>query len=388
MEKKKIIISFLAYAPRIYSGLDRFDLVLAKKMMKQGYTPVFVFADTMEGMPAIRTDLEATGAIVELIPSRGKWAQIKAVGRLYRKYRPAIVHTHFVNYLKLITLFLSSWFGAKHFTTCHSQVGSVPFEEYRAKKGALKACCLRVFYRLIARKSSIVLTISQMIRQQYVDYAGCNPNNLVNLYLGVNTTPPEQDKQTIRQELDLPQEAIVLCNISAKEHIKGIDILLCALALIQEKDVVLLVHIGGLRADNVENRAYEQSLYALAEELCITDRVVWLGRRTDIAEIMPAFDIYVHPSRSEGLGMVNMEAAVESLPLVGTRIGGIPEVIHDGENGYLCEVDNASELAEKINLLLIDKNLRNKMGEASRKLLLREFDIEKQTNKLLNYYFN
>ncbi len=383
----KVIISFLAYAPRVYSGLDRFNLILAKKMKMQGYTPMFVFADTMADMPAIQTDLEEAGAIVELIPSRGKWAQTKAVWCLYKRYRPAIVHTHFENYLKMITLFLSSWFGAKHFTTCHSQIGTLPFDEYRAKKGVVKAYCLRLFYQLIARKSCKVFTISQMIRKQYVDYVGSNPENLINLYLGVSTTPSKRDKQAIRAELGLSQDAIVLCNISAKEHIKGIDTLLHALALRQDNNV-MLVHIGGLRADNAENKAYEQLLYTLADGLDVTDRVVWLGRRADIAEIMPAFDIYVHPSRSEGLGMVNMEAAVESLPLVGTRIGGIPEVIHDGENGYLGEVDNAADLVEKICRLVEDESLRKQMGEQSRELLLREFDIEKQTDKLLNYYLN
>ncbi len=387
MSNKKYILSILAYAPRVYSGLDRYNLILAEKMIMQGYIPVFVFTDTMDGMPAIQRDLENIGAIVELILSHGKLAQTKAVWRLYKRYRPAIAHTHFVNYLKLITLFLSSWFGAKHFTTCHSQIGVMPFETYREKKGIVKAYCLRLFYQLIARKSCKVFTISQMIRKQYVDYAGYEPKNLTNLYLGVNTNPSKRDKQAIRTELNLPQDAIVLCNISAKEYIKGIDTLLRALALIQDKKVIL-VHIGGLRADNAENRAYEQSLYTLADELAVTDRVVWLGRRTDIAEIMPAFDIYVHPSRSEGLGMVNMEAAVERIPLIGTRIGGIPEVIHDGENGYLCEVNNATDLAEKLDNLIQDEYLREQMGEKSRELLLREFDVDKQTNKLLNYYLD
>ncbi len=387
MSNKKYILSILAYAPRVYSGLDRYNLILAEKMIMQGYIPVFVFMDTMDGMPAIQRDLENIGAIVELIPSHGKIAQTKAVWRLYKHYHPAIVHTHFENYLKLVTLFLSYWFEAQHFTTCHSQISSMPFDEYRVKKGILKAYSLRLFYQLIARKSCKVFAISQMIRQQYVDYADCEPKKLTNMYLGVQTTPSKRDKREIRASLGIPQDAMVLCNISAKEHIKGIDTLLRALALIQDPRV-MFVHIGGLRADSAENRAYEQSLYDLADELGVADRVIWLGRRADIAEIMPAFDIYVHPSRSEGLGMVNMEAAVESIPLVGTRIGGIPEVIHDGENGYLCEVDNVKTLVEKISILINAAQLRKLMGEEPRKLLMQEFDIEKQTDKLLNYYLD
>ncbi len=387
MKDNRYIVSILAYAPRVYSGLDRYNLILAKKMIMQGYMPVFVFADTMADMPTIQTDLETAGAVVELIPSRGKWVQTKAVWRLYKHYHPAIVHTHFVNYLKLITLFMSHWFNAKHFTTCHSLLSDWIYAEYKRKKGWLKACGLRLFYRLVARKSCRVLTISQMIRQQYVDYAGYESEKLTNMYLGVQTIPSKREKREIRVALGIPQDAMVLCNISAKEYIKGIDTLLRALVLIPNKKVVL-VHIGGLRVENAENRAYEQSLYALANELGVTDRVVWLGRRADIAEIMPAFDIYVHPSRSEGLGMVNMEAAVESLPLVGTRVGGLSEVIHNGENGYLCEVDNAEELADKIVRLIDDVAVKKCMGDNSRKILLKEFNVEEQTDKLLNYYLN
>ncbi len=380
-----VILSFLVYAPRVYSGLDRFNLILAKKMIAKGYTPVFVFADTMADMPAIQTDLESVGAIVELIPSKSKKAQIKAVWKLYNKYRPAIVHTHFVNSLKLITLFISSWFGATHYTTFHSQVGSIPFVEYRKRKGWLKSFGLRTFYRLIANKSKQVFTISEMIRNQFIEYAASKGHNVTNLYLGVETSPAKRDKISIRQDLGLSQEAIVLCNISAKEHIKGIDVLLQALSLIEDNNVIL-THIGGLRSENTENQIYEQKLYTLAQELQITDRVVWLGRRADIAQIMPAFDIYVHPSRSEGLGMVNMEAAVESIPLVGTRIGGIPEVIHDGENGYLCEVDNPQDFADKISKLILDKQLRSQMGTKSREVLLQQFNIDTQTDKLVDYY--
>ncbi len=382
-----VILSFLVYAPRVYSGLDRFNLILAKKMIAKGYTSVFVFADTMADMPAIQTDLESVGAIVELIPSKSKKAQIKAVWKLYNKYRPAIVHTHFVNSLKLLTLVFSRIFKSKHYTTFHSMIAECPYTVYKSKKGILKAWGVRMFFRMLAKET--IFTVSQLNYTQFCDYCGYIPTRLHRLYLGVATKRPTHTKEEIRTKLNLAQDTLLLCNISAKESLKCIDIQLKALALLKEmypNQKLSLVHIGGLRAENKDNQEYEQSLYKLAEELGVVEEVVWLGRRNDVSEIMPAFDIYIHPSRFEGLPTVLMEAAQASLPMVGSKAGGIPEFIHDGENGYLCEVDNPQDLADKISKLIADKELRSQMGSKSREILLKEFNIDTQTDKLVDYY--
>ncbi len=394
MNKSKYILSFLMYAPRVYSALDRFDVTLANKMLKQGYIPVFVFCDTMSDMPTIQVDLEKLGAIVEIITSMasiGRWNFTKNIICLYRKYHPVIVHTHFLNYLKMITLFLSLYFGAKHFTTYHSMITKWDVQGYKSNKGIVKLWGIRVFLRLVSRFSKQVFVVSQLNYKHYCEFCGYMPANLQCLYLGVSTTTPQYGKEQVRLSLELPQDAIILCNISAKESLKCIDVQLKALAILIKhypNREILYAHIGGLRVDNEENRAYEQSLNALVDELGITDKVVWLGRRNDIADIMPAFDIYIHPSRFEGLPTVLMEAAQASLPMVGTKAGGIPEFVHEGENGYLCAVDDAEDLAQKIVVLLHDESLRKKFGESSHDLLLQEFDINNQTDKLLHYYLD
>ncbi len=382
------ILSFLAYAPRVYSAFDRYNLLLAKKTIANGDVPVFVFADSMREMPIIQHDLEEIGAIVELIPSHNKFQQTKAAWELYKKYHPIIVHTHFVNYLKITTLALSLLYGAKHFTSFHSMITDCPSVAYKRNKGVFKMWGLRLFCRLLSKYSQNVFTVSKMIYEQFCDYAGKVPKNVQSLYLGVDTMASVNERMAIRKLLSLPQDAIVICNISAKEHIKGIDVLLKAFARLQKlcpTQKVTLVHIGGLRLDNEFNRKYEQDLIRLSESLNLTN-VKWLGNRTDVADLMPAFDIYVHPSRSEGIGTVFMEAAVESLPLIGTNVGGIPEIVHDGVNGYLCNVEDVEGLAERMSRLVSDVFLRKDMGDKSHELLLQKFDIDQQTNKLLQYY--
>ena len=149
---------------------------------------------------------------------------------------------------------------------------------------------------------------------------------------------------------------------------------------------IRFVHIGGLRADTTENKRYADSLKQLAVDLQVQDRITWLGIRNDIKNILPAFDVYVHPSREEGLGVVLLEAAVAGLPLVGSRVGGIPEVVEDGKNGYLFEYGDFRQLADIIKRLANDIQLRTILGAEARKKVRERFDMKRQTYKLIDLY--
>lgn len=382
-------ISFMCYSPKVYSGLDKFNLILSGKLKEKGITPVFVFYDTMECQPTIQSDLEKQGGIVELIPSKDYVGLFFSIYRLYKKYRPVFVHTHFVNYVKLLTCLLSVCFRNKHFTTFHSMIYDDTYVGYKKKKGWLKSCLLRSFFRILEERSEKLFVISKLIGRQLTEFLGHTSLKIHTLYLGVNTTVSMKTKQDVRNELGISNNAVVLLNISAKEHIKGIDLLLQALAKLlarfPEKKIILL-HAGGLRSDTQYNKDYESYLYNMTKQLQLENNVMWLGIRNDIADIMPAVDIYVHPSLQEGLGMVNMEAAVASVPLVGSDVGGIPEIIQNGKNGFLFQVGNVEDLADKIAVLIDEEILRMKMGNCSREILLKEFDVNNQSDKLLNLY--
>lgn len=386
------VIEFLCYRPVVYSGLDRFNVVLCKKLVAKGAVPVFVFFDTLAMQPAIGNDIKDAGGIVEIIPSpsKGRIKMTHAIVSLYQKYNPDIVHVHFENLVKYITVVLSCLYQCKHFTTFHSTISDYPFSECR-RTHFIKALKMRLFYRLLLAGSNSILTISRAIKEQFMDYSGKSSAKVKLLYLGIFTNPTRLSKNTVRQTLRIPDNAVVLLNISAKEKIKGIDILLKSFAKLQQcvdDKFVVLMHIGGLRSKSSGTVQYEEYLFKLADKLGISEKVYWMGIRNDIPDIMPAADIYVHPSLQEGIGMANMEAAVESLPLVGSNVGGIPEIVEDGENGFLFEAGNIDELAEKLSILVNDKELRNRMGLRSYEILCRKFDIEKQTVKLMTYYFN
>ena len=324
------ILEFLLYCPRVYSGLDRLMVELTRQT-GQGYKVVCVYCDTMENMPQIQTDIEANGGIVEIVSGASE-RQRKDIWRLYKKYHPILVDTHFQNRAKIQTCICSALYGAKQFTHVHSLLGEV--SSYQAERGSAKRVLLGVYYGMLTVFSKKVLCISEAIHRQYMAWSYGRCQNVETLYIGTPLGTPKYTRQTVRALLRLPQETQIITNISAIEYIKGIDLIIKAVALLKQKGImVLFVHIGGLRADTQEQKDYAASLFRLVKELGVEQQVIWLGKRNDVQDILPMANVYVHPSRSEGLGSVLLEASVAGLPLVGTNVGGIPEVERRSNGG-------------------------------------------------------
>lgn len=377
---KKYILQYLLYSPRVYSGLDHLMVEVTKQTAVNGYTNVCVYSDTMEHMPQLQQDIESAGGIVELVRSSNL---LQDIWHLYQKYRPTIVDTHFMNKVKLWTCIFSLLFGAKHYTHMHSLLGE-NIQEYVKKKGDIKRILLGIYYWILTKLSQHVFCISQAIAQQYRKWSYGACANVETLYIGTQLTIPKYSHNEARNLLKLPLNETIITNISAIEHIKGIDTILQAVALLKRRGIeVVFAHIGGLRSNTLEQQQYADSLKQMVVDLDIKDNVVWLGRQTDVQDILPMADIYVHPSRSEGLGSVLLEASVAGLSLVGSRVGGIPEIVQQEVNGLLVDADDAEQLADAIEQVLTTKY---DYGEKAREMVYRTFDQTKQASKLLDLY--
>jgi len=114
--------------------------------------------------------------------------------------------------------------------------------------------------------------------------------------------------------------------------------------------------------------------------------VKWLGQRDDIVDITAISDVYVLPSYTEGLPATLMEACAMSKAIVTTDTVGCRDVVDDGRNGFLVPVRDAKSLAEKIEVLIGDVQLRKQMGEESRKKAKDEFDVRKVVVQYMEYY--
>ncbi|WP_435103413.1 glycosyltransferase [Arhodomonas sp. AD133] len=122
------------------------------------------------------------------------------------------------------------------------------------------------------------------------------------------------------------------------------------------------------------------AIRAAVAEAGLAERFVFAGFRDDLEQVMPCLDVLAHPAYMEGLGVSLLQAAACEVPVVATPVGGIPEVVVDGENGHLVPVGDANALARAVIGLLAEPDIRERLGAAGRERVLRAFSVEAMVN--------
>lgn len=193
------------------------------------------------------------------------------------------------------------------------------------------------------------------------------------IYNGVDTkmfTPnTHADRaEALRKELGLEGKKIVLTVCRLVEQ-KGLDYLIDAIPFVlrEEKNAHFVILGHGPRLKHLQEKARKKGL---------DDKISFLTERfseSDLAALYEACDCFCLPSLWEPFGIVFVEALSSGKPVVGTDVGGIPEIIENGKSGFLVPTRNSTILAEKISILLSNPAKARKMGEAGRKTALKKF---------------
>jgi glycogen synthase len=213
------------------------------------------------------------------------------------------------------------------------------------------------------RCTKFIHAISNAILQKTMKDFGPTDANAAVAYLGVRDETP-RFKRTRSANDDTLR---ILC-VGRLEPRKGTDLLLeAAEKVCQNFSNVQFVLVGN-DSNHGTSASYQNIFQQRAPHLVRDKKVVFVGSVTDeelYAEYANA-DIFVLPSRFESFGLVLLEAMSFGLPVIGAAIGGMEEIVRDGENGLLMEPGSADSLAEKLAILLQDHSLRKKMSENSR----------------------
>jgi N-acetyl-alpha-D-glucosaminyl L-malate synthase BshA len=169
--------------------------------------------------------------------------------------------------------------------------------------------------------------------------------------------------------------------VGTLHQVKGIRYLIQAMSIVRNNSKANLTIIG----DGEE----KEELKEFANKLNLSDCIHFAGRidNEKIPEYMSQADIFVLPSLSEGLPVVSLEAMASGLPIVATNVGGLPDIIEDGINGFLVEPKNYEQLAEKIILLLNDDELRLKISRANREKA-KKYDWSSVVEQLEEVYYS
>jgi glycosyltransferase involved in cell wall biosynthesis len=237
--------------------------------------------------------------------------------------------------------------------------------------------CKRLHACLInSRITTVLVAVSERVREIAVG-EGIQPGNIVVIPNGIEIQDAVISPLHLRQDLGLPQDAPILLSVGRLTDQKGHDILIAAMpAVLAERANVMLVIVG----DGPLHSALEQQVARLG----LGGHVRLLGNRNDVRELLSLADIFVLPSRSEGLPLALLEAMGAGLPVIATRIAGAEEVVQEGENGLLVPPENHQALSQALLRLLADPSACRTMGRNGRELVKECYTLNRMCEAYLD----
>jgi glycosyltransferase involved in cell wall biosynthesis len=196
----------------------------------------------------------------------------------------------------------------------------------------------------------------------------------------------KQKGSVLRTQLNVNENEIVIAMVGnlTTELKRHVDFLQIASIIKNKHQTVRYVVFGG--SNNLDQTVYTRRLAIQAKELGIGDRLIWAEFCKDTAAVMNSLDILVHPALTEGSGRVVMEAMAAGKPVVGMQSGGVQELIQDGLTGFLVQPGNVQVMAERVDQLVSNPALRERIGINARKYAQEHFSDQESMNAIVRIY--
>lgn len=295
--------------------------------------------------------------------------RFRQVRSLVRERRPDLVHAYF--------------FWPVLYSRVLRWTGEVPLlVENREDEGFNWGAHEYAWLRASRKVPDRVICVSRAVREVVTEREQLAPERTTVIHNGVEE-PPEVDAEAvsgIRTELGIPLRAPVVGMVAnLNRAVKGIERFLDSVPRILDAvpDARFVVVGEGSRAKGLERRA---------AEVGGAESVHFVGYREDVDAFYALMDVSVLTSSTEGLSITLLESLSHGVPPVVTRVGGNPEVVEDGNSGFLVPLDDQEALASRIALLLRDEALRERMGRAARRRFRAQFRMDETVNRYQREY--
>ena len=291
------------------------------------------------------------------------WKLIK----LIRKMKPDIIHTHTAKagaLGRVASIVALPFHKMQIYHTFHGHIFHSYFSERKTKAFILIEQFLGKFTRQI-------IAVSDNTGKELLEYRIVDESKLSVIPLGLDLDQFANCKKhegELRTELDIPRDRVVIGIVARLVPVKGICYFLQSLQILKRKYdnlVVLIVGDGELRAE----------LEAQSVELGLSDIVKFIGYRKDLARIYADLDIVALSSLNEGLPVSIIEAMSSAKVVVSTNVGGVPNLISDGETGFLCPPKDPEAFAKALDNAIIRRESWARIGEKARVSALSRFHI-------------
>jgi glycosyltransferase involved in cell wall biosynthesis len=312
--------------------------------------PVFLCLDAIG---TIGVQLRDQGFEVEVVERRPGFDHrcARHISQFMREQNVQLVHAH--QYAPFFYSSLARLFGTSYpiVFTEHGR----DYPDYRRSK--------RVWAnKLLLRRHDRVVAVGECVRTALIEHEGLPSNRVAVVYNGVDASPFDfnrQDRRQVRNELGLSDSQVAVVQVARLNRLKDYGTAIRAVAALGKTspNVHLFIVGEGEECNAIAN---------LIQELNLQQRITMLGMRADVPRLLQGMDIFLLTSISEGIPLTLIEAMLSQLPCIATRVGGIPEVILDGETGMMAEVGHPSELAMHIQHLAHSLPDRVRMGARGR----------------------
>jgi glycosyltransferase involved in cell wall biosynthesis len=298
--------------------------------------------------------------------SRRDLGKLAGLVRRLRRERVHVLHTHL--------------FGSNTWGRLLGRLAGVPIiiaHEHWSSKAQKEIWVDRLLYRLSDR----ILVPSQASKRIVMALEGIPARYIDVIYNGVDISRfcPDADRGAVRQELNLPEDAVVVGTVGRLSADKGgQDHLIRAVAGVRRAH-------PGVRLLIVGDGPLRPGLEALAATE-LGEAARFTGQRADVARLLGALDVFVLPSLREALPIAVLEAMAMRLPAVATRVGGVPEVVEDGMTGFVVPPGDEVALRAALARLVDDPGLRDRLGAAGQARVHAHFTLQQMVRQVEHLY--
>lgn len=298
-------------------------------------------------------------------------ALINRLRRVFRQFKPDIVHTHLVH--------------ADSYAIPAAKLARVPIiiSSRHNDNQFRRRLVFKVVNSGLWRMTNAGIAISEALRRFTTEVEGAPERKITTIHYGlkfpVEVIEPKTARATLRESLNLPSNALIIgaaCRLVEQKGLRyGIEAFASIAADFPDAHLVI--------AGEGNQRSLLQSL---AKSKGIAKRVHFIGWRADLSQVLAGFDIFLAPSLWEGFGLVLLEAMARRLPIIASNVSAIPEIVAHQETGILTPPRDIPALADAMRTLISDEALRYHMGLMGEDRLETHFDAEIMIDKTLQLY--
>lgn len=350
---------------------------LSAGLRERGYETTLVAGTLARGEGSMSYVAEELGVHVVALPELSReislLRDVRAAFRLaalIRELRPHILHTHTAKAgaVGRIAALLAG--RARPPIVVHTFHGHV----LRGYFDPVRSGFFRLLERWLARATTALVAVSPEVRDDLAALGIAPPERFTVIRLGIELEERvgagANGRAQARRMMGIPPERFTVGWIGRMTGVKRTDDVLVAFKLLRERgiDACLCMVGDGPDRDHVETRA---------RDLGIVRHCLFLGYQDEVAPFYAAFDALLLPSGNEGTPVSAIEALAGGRPVVATRVGGVPDVVRDGEDGFLVEPGDVEALADRLARLASDPELRRRMGQTGRERVLSRYTVQR-----------